>query len=77
MDIVNPNKIDMSIERTPLGWEKLYESVKLNVSGTLTKDEQVYYIKEIEPKVLTTSARCQAIADDVKAGAADIDDIGN
>lgn len=72
----NPNKVDMSVERSLEQWKSLYNSVKMNISGTLTKEEQKYYISVIEPKVLTTDDRCEAVIQDMKAGASDITDAG-
>ena len=78
----NPNKIDMGTDRTIEQWSSLYQSVKDNLphpdtgKPVLTPEEQKYYIGVIEPKVLTTSDRCEAVIEDMKAGASDISDAG-
>ena len=48
---MNPNKIDMTLERTPRQWNILLDTIKRNDSNVLTKDEQSYYIEAIEIKL--------------------------
>lgn len=48
---MNPNKIDMTQERTPKQWSVLLDTVKRNDDGVLNKIEQSYYIEQIEYKL--------------------------
>lgn len=48
---MNPNKVDMTSERTPRQWNILLDTIKRNDSNVLTKDEQSYYIEAIEIKI--------------------------
>lgn len=48
---MNPNKVDMTLERTPRQWNILLDTIKRNDSNVLTKDEQSYYIEAIEIKL--------------------------
>ena len=48
---MNPNKVDMTSERTPRQWNILLDTIKRNDSNVLTKDEQSYYIEAIEIKL--------------------------
>ena len=48
---MNPNKVDMSLERTPRQWSMLLDTIKRNDEGILNKDEQEYYIETIEFKL--------------------------
>lgn len=48
---MNPNKVDMSLERTPRQWSMLLDTIKRNDEGNLNKDEQEYYIETIEFKL--------------------------
>ena len=50
---MNPNKVDMTSERTPRQWNILLDTIKRNDSNVLTKDEQSYYIEAIEISLLT------------------------
>ena len=45
---MNPNKVDMTLERTPQQWSILLDTVKRNDDNILTKIEQSYYIEQIE-----------------------------
>lgn len=48
---MNPNKVDMTLERSPRQWNILLDTIKRNDSNVLTKDEQSYYIEAIEIKL--------------------------
>lgn len=48
---MNPNRVDMSLERTPRQWNILLDTIKRNDEGILTKEEQNYYIETIEFKL--------------------------
>lgn len=48
---MNPNRVDMTLERTPRQWNILLDTIKRNDSNALTKDEQSYYIEAIEIKL--------------------------
>lgn len=48
---MNPNRVDMTLERTPRQWNILLDTIKRNDSNVLTKDEQSYYIEAIEIKL--------------------------
>ena len=75
-NIINPNKIDMTKERTKQQWTDLLTAVKDNFQGTLTKDEQDYYMTQIEFKITGKHPKFDDILKAIKEGAADIDDIG-
>ncbi len=51
MTTENPNKIDLDFYKKQENKHRLINllhSVKVNIDGVLTKDEQDYYIKEIQ-----------------------------
>lgn len=48
---MNPNRVDMSLERTPRQWNILLDTIKRNDEGILNKVEQEYYIEAIEFKL--------------------------
>jgi len=48
---MNPNKVDLSLERTPKQWSILLDTIKRNDDDILTKIEQSYYIENIEHKL--------------------------
>ena len=48
---MNPNRVDMTLERSPRQWNILLDTIKRNDSNVLTKDEQSYYIEAIEIKL--------------------------
>ena len=48
---MNPNLVDMTLERSPRQWNILLDTIKRNDSNVLTKDEQSYYIEAIEIKL--------------------------
>lgn len=61
----------------------LLQSIKINANHpdtgkpTLTKNEQDYYIKEVEFLITGERFSREDIKKDIQAGAADISDIGN
>ena len=48
---MNPNKIDMTLERSKEQWSVLLDTVKRNDDNVLTKIEQSFYIEQIEFKL--------------------------
>ena len=48
---MNPNRVDMTLERTPRQWSVLLDTVKRNDDNVLTKIEQSFYIEQIEFKL--------------------------
>ena len=48
---MNPNKIDMTLERSKEQWSDLLHAVKVNDNNVLNKEEQNYYVSEIEFKL--------------------------
>lgn len=47
------NKIDLEKERTQAELKNLLDAVKINFKDFLTKDEQDYYVKEINKLIIT------------------------
>lgn len=75
MDSINPNKLDMTKERTKQQWIDLQTAVRDNFQGILTKKEQDYYMKQIDFKITGKHPMYDDILKDIKEGSADIDDI--
>lgn len=48
---MNPNKVDMTLERSPKQWSDLLHAVKVNDNNVLNKEEQKFYVSEIEFKL--------------------------
>ncbi len=48
---MNPNKVDMTLERSKEQWSVLLDTVKRNDDNVLTKIEQSFYIEQIEFKL--------------------------
>lgn len=48
---MNPNKVDMSLERSPKQWSDLLDTIKRNDDSVLNKQEQSWYIENIEHKL--------------------------
>ena len=71
---MNPNKVDMTSERTPQQWSILLDTVKRNDDNILTKVEQSYYIEQIEFKVGIRNKHLEVLKE-IEAGMADIDDL--
>ncbi|WP_420472506.1 hypothetical protein [Brevundimonas sp. FT23042] len=75
MTTENKNKIDMQKERTKQQWLKLLDSVKRNDYEILSRDEQNFYVKEIEYKINGKKFSRNEVLSEIEAGAADISDI--
>lgn len=58
---MNPNKVDMTSERTPRQWNILLDTIKRNDEGILTKEEQNYYIEAIEIKLGIRSRKVEVL----------------
>ncbi len=48
---MNPNRVDMTLERSPKQWSDLLHAVKVNNDNILNKEQQNYYVSEIEFKL--------------------------
>ncbi len=48
---MNPNRVDMTLERSPKQWSDLLHAVKVNNDNILNKEEQKHYVSEIEFKL--------------------------
>lgn len=68
-------KIDLTIERSKEQLLLLLDSVKRNDSNILTRDEQDYYVKEINFLITGVRFSRDDIKKDIEEGLADIDDI--
>ena len=71
---MNPNKIDMTLERSPKQWSVLLDTVKRNDDNVLTKIEQSFYIEQIEFKLGIRNKKLEVLKD-IEAGMADLDDV--
>lgn len=71
---MNPNKVDMTLERSPKQWSVLLDTVKRNDDNVLTKIEQSFYIEQIEFKLGIRNKKLEVLKD-IEAGMADIDDV--
>ena len=71
---MNPNKVDMTLERSKEQWSVLLDTVKRNDDNVLTKVEQSFYIEQIEFKLGIRNKNIE-ILKDIEAGMADIDDV--
>ncbi len=71
---MNPNKVDMTLERSPKQWSDLLHAVKVNDKNVLNQEEQNYYVSEIEFKLGIRNKNIE-ILKDIEAGMADIDDV--
>ena len=71
---MNPNKIDMTLERSKEQWSVLLDTVKRNDDNVLTKIEQSFYIEQIEFKLGIRNKKLEVLKD-IEAGMADIDDV--
>lgn len=71
---MNPNKVDMTLERSPKQWSDLLHAVKVNDNNVLNKEEQNYYVSEIEFKLGIRNKNIE-ILKDIEAGMADLDDV--
>ena len=71
---MNPNKIDMTLERSKEQWSVLLDTVKRNDDNVLTKIEQSFYIEQIEFKLGIRNKKLEVLKD-IEAGMADLDDV--
>ena len=71
---MNPNKIDMTLERSKEQWSDLLHAVKVNDKNVLNQEEQNYYVSEIEFKLSIRNKHLEVLKD-IEAGMADIDDV--
>ena len=71
---MNPNKVDMTVSRTPQQWSVLLDTVKRNDDSVLTKIEQSYYIEQIEFKLGIRNKHLEVLKE-IEAGMADVDDL--
>ena len=71
---MNPNKVDMTLERSKEQWSVLLDTVKRNDDNVLTKVEQSFYIEQIEFKLGIRNKKLEVLKD-IEAGMADLDDV--
>ena len=71
---MNPNKVDMTLERSKEQWSVLLDTVKRNDDNVLTKVEQSFYIEQIEFKLGIRNKHLEVLRD-IESGMADIDDL--
>lgn len=71
---MNPNKIDMTYERTPKQWSTLLDAIKRNDDNVLNQIEQSYYIEQIEYKLGIRSKKIEVLKD-IEASQPDYSDI--
>jgi hypothetical protein len=72
---MNPNKVDMSLERTPKQWSNLLDTIKRNDDNILNKQEQSYYIENIEYKLGIRNKNIEVMKDIIESQP-DYSDIG-
>ena len=71
---MNPNKVDMTLERSPKQWSDLLHAVKVNDNNVLNKEEQNYYVEQIEFKLGIRNKNIEVMKD-ILESMPDIDDI--
>lgn len=72
------SKINMKQERTSIEWGKLLDAVKINFNNFLSKDEQDYFVKEIENKMFNnTEKTVEILNENIGAFQESCDDIIN
>ena len=71
---MNPNKVDMTLERSPKQWSDLLHAVKVNDNNVLNKEQQNYYVEQIEFKLGIRNKHLEVLKD-IEAGMDDIDDL--
>jgi hypothetical protein len=72
---MNPNKIDLKTERTPKQWSILLDAIKRNDDNVLNKQEQNYYIENIEYKLGIRNKNIEVMKDIIESQP-DYSDIG-
>lgn len=60
---MNPNKVDMTLERSQKQLNILLDTIKRNDDGVLTKIEQSYYIEQIEFKLGIRNKHLEVLKD--------------
>ena len=68
---MNPNKVDMTLERSPKQWSDLLHAVKVNDNNVLNKEQQNYYVEQIEFKLGIGNKHLEVLRD-IEAGMADV-----
>ena len=71
---MNPNKVDMTLERSKEQWSVLLDTVKRNDDNVLTKVEQSFYIVKKEFKLGIRNKHLEVLKD-IESGMDDIDDL--
>jgi hypothetical protein len=72
---MNPNKVDLSLERNPKQWSDLLDTIKRNDDNVLNKQEQSYYIENIEYKLGIRNKNIEVMKDIIESQP-DYSDIG-
>lgn len=68
------HKVDLSIERTPQQWQTLLDTIKRNDDGILNKQDQKWYIEQIEYKLGIRNKNIEVLKDIIESQP-DYDDI--
>lgn len=71
---MNPNKVDMTLERSPKQWSDLLHAVKVNDNNVLNKKEQNFYVENIEYKLGIRNKNIEVMKD-ILESMPDIDDL--
>lgn len=71
---MNPNKVDMTLERSPRQWSDLLHAVKVNDNNVLNKKEQNFYVENIEYKLGIRNKNIEVMKD-ILESMPDIDDL--
>lgn len=72
---MNPNKVDMTLERSKEQWQILLDCVKTNDNNLLSIEEKAYYIDEINYKMTGARHSKVEILKDIEASMPDYGDI--
>ena len=60
---MNPNRVDMTLERSPKQWSDLLHAVKVNNDNILNKEEQKFYVENIEYKLGIRNKHLEVLKD--------------
>lgn len=60
---MNPNKVDMTLERNQKQWSDLLDTIKRNDDNILSKIEQDWYIEQIEFKLGIRNKNIEVLKD--------------
>lgn len=60
---MNPNKVDMTLERNPQQWQTLLDAIKRNDDNILNQQEQDWYIEQIEFKLGIRNKNIEVLKD--------------